>query len=526
MASYFHPGVYVIEVGNPPRAIEAASTSTCIFVGETERGPLSPTKLTSRSDFGRAFRRVSSPGHTASQRADLAYAMDAFFGNGGTTCYVLRAMNARPGRRRRRARLQRPPDRQDQCDFARHLGERQRHERRLGDLPCLVGWLDEPVPRRRRLHAARHRRPDHRRGLGPSVDQSERRELRRRRPRAAASTSPGIRPPSPAVPARSGPRPARRPRRASSRAAATGERYGLTGGLGGNTAAALPDFHFNTARRHQRRQPPRASRASTTTRAGDPQRRGHPVRPHPPAPRPVLHRLAVASQRQGARRPTPSGGGGRVPRRGLPKSDFAAVYFPWIQVSDPVGVGQEPDDLRFPRRRPWPASTPAPTRHRGVWKAPAGVEASAPRLHVDLEFNIQDIQQDIMNPLGINALRNIPGAGKVCWGARTMVPSSQWRYITVRRMAIFLRQSIYNGIQFAVFEGNDEPLWAALRLTIGGVHGQPLPPGRLRGRLAGARRTSSSATPRPPRRPTSSRARSTSSSASRRSARRSSWSSS
>src|SRR6185369_14318161 len=85
-----------------------------------------------------------------------------------------------------------------------------------------------------------------------------------------------------------------------------------------------------------------------------------------------------------------------------------------------------------------------------------------------LEFNVQDIQQDVMNPLGINALRNQPSAGAVSWGARTMRPSSEWRYINVRRMAIFLRKSIYNGIQFAVFEGNDEPLWASLRLTIGG----------------------------------------------------------
>ena len=78
-----------------------------------------------------------------------------------------------------------------------------------------------------------------------------------------------------------------------------------------------------------------------------------------------------------------------------------------------------------------------------------------------------DVHQDRLNPLGVNALRRIPNAGGVVWGARTREPSSQWRYIPVRRTAMFLRKSIYNGIQWAVFEPNDERLWASLRATIG-----------------------------------------------------------
>src|SRR5213075_824811 len=77
------------------------------------------------------------------------------------------------------------------------------------------------------------------------------------------------------------------------------------------------------------------------------------------------------------------------------------------------------------------------------------------------------IWRSALNPKGINALRQIPGAGRVVWGARTMLPSSEWRYVPVRRTAIFLRTSIYNGIQWAVFEPNDEPLWASLRMSIG-----------------------------------------------------------
>jgi hypothetical protein len=105
--------------------------------------------------------------------------------------------------------------------------------------------------------------------------------------------------------------------------------------------------------------------------------------------------------------------------------------------------------------------------NRGVWKAPAGVEATLAAVR-RFEFDLKDAHQDLLNPRGINCLRGQPGAGPVSWGARTTVPSSEWRYVPVRRTAIFLRVSIYNGIQFAVFEPNDEPLWSALRLTIGG----------------------------------------------------------
>ena len=104
---------------------------------------------------------------------------------------------------------------------------------------------------------------------------------------------------------------------------------------------------------------------------------------------------------------------------------------------------------------------------RGVWKAPAGTEATL-NATIALEHQLNDLHSDELNPKGINALRQIPGAGRVVWGSRTMIPSSEWRYVPVRRTAIFLRTSIYNGIQWAVFEPNDEPLWASLRASIGG----------------------------------------------------------
>jgi hypothetical protein len=87
---------------------------------------------------------------------------------------------------------------------------------------------------------------------------------------------------------------------------------------------------------------------------------------------------------------------------------------------------------------------------------------------LSLAAQIDDIQQDFLNPIGINVIRAFPASGIVIWGTRTLASDSAWRYIPVRRMAIFLRVSIYNGIQWAVFEPNDEDLWASLRLSIGG----------------------------------------------------------
>jgi hypothetical protein len=144
--------------------------------------------------------------------------------------------------------------------------------------------------------------------------------------------------------------------------------------------------------------------------------------------------------------------------------DYGAVYFPYVLADDPIGTGRNPTILLPPS--PFMAGVYARIDNsRGVFKAPAGLEAGIAGA-VGVASSISDTEQDQLNPVGVNAIRAIPGAGIVSWGTRTIGSDSSWRYIPVRRMAIFLRVSIYNGIQFAVFEPNDEPLWAALRLNI------------------------------------------------------------
>jgi phage tail sheath protein FI len=104
---------------------------------------------------------------------------------------------------------------------------------------------------------------------------------------------------------------------------------------------------------------------------------------------------------------------------------------------------------------------------RGVWKAPAGTVAALAGA-TGLMVNFTDVEQGNLNPdpYHVNLIRQFPAAGRIIWGARTITSDAEWRYIPVRRMAISLRVSIYNGIQWAVFEPNDEPLWSQLRLNI------------------------------------------------------------
>jgi phage tail sheath protein FI len=103
---------------------------------------------------------------------------------------------------------------------------------------------------------------------------------------------------------------------------------------------------------------------------------------------------------------------------------------------------------------------------RGVWKAPAGVTASLNGVS-GVVAELDDTEHGVLNPKGVDVIRRFPGFGIVAFGARTVSADPAWRYIPVRRTAIMLRTSIYNGIQWAVFEPNDETLWSQLRLTIG-----------------------------------------------------------
>lgn len=145
----------------------------------------------------------------------------------------------------------------------------------------------------------------------------------------------------------------------------------------------------------------------------------------------------------------------------------AAVFFPRLRQPNPLREGQVEEFVPCGAVAGVMARTDA---QRGVWKAPAGLEATlvgVPELSVPLT----DADNGELNPLGINCLRAMPGAGRVVWGARTRVGddrlASEWKYVPVRRTALFLEESLYRGTQWVVFEPNDEPLWSQIRLNIG-----------------------------------------------------------
>jgi phage tail sheath protein FI len=144
-----------------------------------------------------------------------------------------------------------------------------------------------------------------------------------------------------------------------------------------------------------------------------------------------------------------------------------ALYFPRVGIADPLN--------NFQLRKVAPSGTIAGLYARidgarGVWKAPAGTEASLSGVQA-LEYKLTDPENGVLNPLGIDCLRNFPVFGPVCWGARTLVGAdqieSQWKYIPVRRFTLFLEESLYRGTKWVVFEPNDEPLWAQIRLNVG-----------------------------------------------------------
>jgi phage tail sheath protein FI len=148
-------------------------------------------------------------------------------------------------------------------------------------------------------------------------------------------------------------------------------------------------------------------------------------------------------------------------------SKNAAIFFPRLKQPNPLRDNQMEDNVPCGAVAGLFARTDTA---RGVWKAPAGLEAilaGVPQLSVSLT----DAENGELNPLGVNCLRAMPAVGRVVWGSRTREGddrlASEWKYIPIRRLALFIEESLYRGTQWVVFEPNDEPLWGQIRLNVG-----------------------------------------------------------
>jgi phage tail sheath protein FI len=144
-----------------------------------------------------------------------------------------------------------------------------------------------------------------------------------------------------------------------------------------------------------------------------------------------------------------------------------AIFFPRIIAPDPL------EEYRLKEFDPCGAVAGVIARtdaQRGVWKAPAGIEAALSGVP-DLAVRLTNQENGELNPKGINCLRILPDAGRVIWGSRTLrgadTLADQWKYLPVRRMALYIEESLYRGTQWVVFEPNDEKLWSQIRLNVG-----------------------------------------------------------
>jgi phage tail sheath protein FI len=172
----------------------------------------------------------------------------------------------------------------------------------------------------------------------------------------------------------------------------------------------------------------------------------------------------------------------RNPMGGEDYTRNAAIFFPRIKMADPLKQN------RLATFVPCGAVAGVFARtdvSRGVWKAPAGIEAG---LLGAQEFAVKmtDPENGRLNPLGVNCLRNFRVHGNVVWGSRTLAGSdelgSDWKYIPVRRLTLFIEESLYRGTQWVVFEPNDEPLWAQIRLNVGAFMNDLFRQGAFQGR--------------------------------------------
>lgn len=152
---------------------------------------------------------------------------------------------------------------------------------------------------------------------------------------------------------------------------------------------------------------------------------------------------------------------------GMARSPNSALFFPRVVSPDPLRDGQLETFAPCGVIAGVMARTDAA---RGVWKAPAGIEATLSGVS-DLSVHMTDDENGQLNPLGINCLRSFPVIGRVNWGARTLEGAdqlaSEWKYVPIRRLALMMEESLFRGTKWVVFEPNDEPLWANIRLNVG-----------------------------------------------------------
>ncbi len=164
-----------------------------------------------------------------------------------------------------------------------------------------------------------------------------------------------------------------------------------------------------------------------------------------------------------------------------PNKKNAALFFPRLRMGNPLKNNLLEEFVPCGAVAGIFARTDS---QRGVWKAPAGLEAALTGVS-ELTYKLTDSENGQLNPLGVNCLRTFPLVGHTVWGARTLdgadALASEWKYIPIRRLALYIEESLYRGTKWVVFEPNDEPLWAQIRLNVGAFMHQLFRQGAFQG---------------------------------------------
>ena len=453
MPEYLYPGVYIEEIERGPRPIEGVPTSTAALLGEAERGPTRPRLVTSYKDYQRWFGDVFDPNKF------LPYAANGFFENGGKRAYVARLVGngatiaqaafgdgfsvraAGPGLWGTRvfakisAGTTRRPD-GTSVGFRLRLAYWSSGEPfdvfeaagPVANPPAVTEDFDDLV--------TDESSPDYFGKRIPFID-LEKGETNQ----GPESSALGV---------------LVRNRGVAAGVAPEAGAAALANGADDDEPLGPDDYRGDPV-------PNGRSVQGLEALKLDPYRDVALV--YSPAVSTDIAKLIVSHCENlrfrfaviDSDKSTPAGD--QNPRNSVTDSKYAAFYYPWILTSDPRSGARK---LIPPGGHVLGVYARSDTE-RGVFKAPANeIVRGALELHED----INDDLQGVLNPKGVNAIRSFPGRGIRVWGARTISSDSLWKYVSVRRLFIFLERSIYEGTQWVVFEPNDDKLWARVVDTI------------------------------------------------------------
>lgn len=464
MPEYLAPGVFIEEIERGPKPIEGVATSTAAFVGETERGPLRPRLVTAYNEYLRLY------GSVFDDTKYMPFGVKAFFDNGGKRVYIARLVG--PGAGTASLSIEgyeieaTGPGEFGNCIFARIIASTTEQPNAAGDALEPIGFrlqvaywsrevpggLFDPF-----LEANEDRLPQP--ALVEDFDDlsldPDNANYWRKVITDTASALITLEVPDDAA--------ATRP--------AVGDVFGdpLSGGGDGGTLTAAhfeglideadnpiddpQDFRGLAALNLDAYRDVAILHAPGIGNDNDDMAAiQQAIVTHCERNR---FRFAVLDSARGLNAVSDD----RLNPRNTIDTQYGAFYYPWYHTPHPrTGV-----KTLVPPGAAACGIYALTDNTRGVWKAPANVTVAGA---IDLEYDINTGRQEVLNPRGVNCIRRFPGRGIRMWGARTLSSDPLWKYVSVRRLFIFLEASIYNSTQWVVFEPNDQRLWARVKQTI------------------------------------------------------------